>query len=271
MAVAEDTTTEASESVDRGRGLLQVQRVPLSLDPTSNMRTTLKDFFDTSKFSDLVIRTEDQEFKVHKIVVCGQSEYFACLLSGKWKEATGNAVDLKEDDARAVEAMIHFMYGFDYDSSGSSLGRISPMLFNAMVYKVADKYGVPALKHLAQQKFDSAVTACWNMDDFPHVIAEVYTTTVESDKGLRDRVVSVSYNNIQSLFLKEDFIRVLNDTPSFAADVLQLLVEKPSTKRYTCPSCSKQWEANLSNDVTYYCLHCGSRRSDWKNYLEKKD
>ena len=45
MAIVEDTT-EASELVDRGRGLMQVlQREPtLSLDPTSNMRTTLKEY-----------------------------------------------------------------------------------------------------------------------------------------------------------------------------------------------------------------------------------
>lgn len=168
---------------------------------------------------------------------------------------------------RAVEAMLHFMYGFDYDSSGSGLGRASPMLFNALVHKVADKYRVPALKHLARQKFDAAVSTCWNMDDFPHVISEVYTTT---DKGLQNQVVSVSHQNIQSLLVKEDFMRVLNDTPSFAADVLQLLVKekkKPSVRKYECPHCDEQLEANLLNDLWYHCIHCGKKYSDWKSCL----
>lgn len=49
-----------------------------------------------------------------------------------------NAIQLKEDNPQAVEAMIHFMYGFDYDSSGSDHSRVSPMLFNVNVYQVCE-------------------------------------------------------------------------------------------------------------------------------------
>lgn len=53
--------------------------------PIASNTNNISSFFKTSKFSDLIIQTGDQEFKVHKIVVCGQSEYFARLLSGNWK------------------------------------------------------------------------------------------------------------------------------------------------------------------------------------------
>lgn len=53
--------------------------------------------------------------------------------------------------------MIHFMYGFEYDSSGSDHGRVSPMLFNVNVYQIADKYGVPKLKDRAKEKFKKAL------------------------------------------------------------------------------------------------------------------
>lgn len=41
--------------------------------------------FDSSKYSDLIIRCEDREFKVHRIVVCGQSKYFSKICDGDWK------------------------------------------------------------------------------------------------------------------------------------------------------------------------------------------
>lgn len=46
---------------------------------------TFPSYFESSKYSDLVIRCEGQEFKVHKIVVCGQSKYFSVMCDGDWK------------------------------------------------------------------------------------------------------------------------------------------------------------------------------------------
>ena len=65
-------------------------------------------------------------------------------------------IELKEEDSHAIKAMIHFMHGYDYDSSGNSRGRISPMLFNVKVYGVAEKYGIPTLKQLSKEKFNHA-------------------------------------------------------------------------------------------------------------------
>lgn len=39
-------------------------------------------------------------------------------------------IELKEDNFCVVEAMLHFMYRFNYDSSGNNQERVLPMLFN---------------------------------------------------------------------------------------------------------------------------------------------
>lgn len=114
------------------------------------------------------------------------------------QESTNNAIELKEDDPGAVEAMIRFMYQNDYDSSGDSETRISPMHFDVSVYRVADKYGVTALKLLSKEKFDNATSKCWDMDDFPSVVADVYNT-IECDE-LRDTVAHVSHKHV-SIYL----------------------------------------------------------------------
>ncbi|KAK2797610.1 hypothetical protein FQN50_009123 [Emmonsiellopsis sp. PD_5] len=121
-------------------------------------------FFSSSKFTDFVIRTTDEEFKVHK--------WSSVVNPRTFLKVTENSIGLIDDDPRTIEAMIHFMYGSDYDSSGNSRGRISPMLFNARVYGVAEKYGVSRLKQEAKAKFEDAVRTCWDMDDFTPVIME---------------------------------------------------------------------------------------------------
>jgi speckle-type POZ protein len=42
--------------------------------------------------------------------------------------------------------MLHFMYLFDYNASGSDQAPASPIIFNVKVYSIVDKYDVPMLK-----------------------------------------------------------------------------------------------------------------------------
>lgn len=173
------------------------------------------------------------------------------------------------DDPRTIEAMIHFMYGSDYDSSGNSQGRISPMLFNAKVYGVAEKYGVSRLKQEAKAKFEDAVRTCWEMDDFTPTIMEVYTSTISTDRSLRDVLADTTSTHIDSLLQKGPFVLILEECAGFSADVLQVLAQSPPTwNKYKCPSCKKTWEVKLSlENGQYHCLICGYSSSDWDRYV----
>lgn len=165
--------------------------------------------------------------------------------------------------------MIRFMYENEYDSSGHSEERISPMLFNVRVYGVADKYGVRALKDLSKEKFDHATRICWSMDDFPHVITHVYSTS--ECEELRDTIARISHDNIEALLKKDKFWQVLRETSGFAADIVQLMVNTTDLCQYRCPSCQNTWEASLVPGNEYSCLICGSLRSDWNSYLMSQD
>lgn len=121
--------------------------------------------------------------------------------------------------------MLHFMYAFDYDGSGNDHERVSPMVFNAEVYSIADKYGILILKVRAKEKFDKAVNTCWDMDDFAHAITEVYSSTPSMDRGLRDAVTKVAHKHISTLLKEDDFLGVLEEIGGFAADVTQLMAQ----------------------------------------------
>ncbi|KAM5475685.1 hypothetical protein MauCBS54593_001377 [Microsporum audouinii] len=208
---------------------------------------SLTSYFVSSKFSDLVITTVDQQHKVHKLVVCGQSEVFSRMLDRDWKESSENTIELGDDDPRAIEAMISFMYKFDYHQTG---GEASSMLFDAKVFGVAEKYGIAALKICAQNKFKVAIQIGWNTDEFLDVIAEVYNEISCADRTLRKLLATVCYDNIRELFKKDHFKVLLEDIPGFAADVIHLFMSK--LREYACPSCSTRLKG-----PTGTCSACG--------------
>lgn len=183
------------------------------------------------------------------------------------QEVTDNAIRLEEDDPRAVEAMVHFMYGFNYDSSGSDRGRTSPMLFNVNVYQTGDKYDIPKLKEQAKEKFTVALKNCWEMDDFPVAIARVYSTTVASDRGLRDLLVDTCLEHIDRLLENDDFKQVLRETLDFAADLVQYY--RSSIPTYRCPNqyCRHEWSIKCSAKINH-CPLC-SFKQDWSGHVKK--
>ncbi|KIW14288.1 hypothetical protein PV08_07070 [Exophiala spinifera] len=204
-------------------------------------RLRLESFFNSPKFSDFAIKVGDREFKVHKIVICGQSDYFDRLFEGKWKEVLEDSSDLVGDDPAAVEAMVRFMYENEYDSSGYDDTDMSPMVFDVLVYQVADKYGVGALKKLSKGKFDRATSICWEMDDFPRAVAQVYSSP--ECEELRDTIARVSSKHIDKLTMKNNFFRVLQETTGFAADVVRRMVKGANLQGQTqCPNCGEEVE-----------------------------
>ncbi|OAX79122.1 hypothetical protein ACJ72_06561 [Emergomyces africanus] len=161
------------------------------------------------KFTDFTLRAAGEEFKVHKLILCAQSEYF-----------TQN-IAILQHDPQTVEAMILFMYGFGYNSRDRA---ISPMRFDAKLYSAAEFYGVPVLKQLAKANFAARARIAWDADDFLDVITEVYTSTVPTDRGLRNILVETAKKNICSLLLKDNFVSKLEECGSFSADILRLVV-----------------------------------------------
>jgi hypothetical protein len=155
------------------------------------------------------------------------------------------------------------MYSFDY----SNVCGTSSMVYDAQVYQIADKYDIPALKAHSVHKFGIAITTGWSMDDFPLAVSVVYGSTPSGDRGLRDLVVGTSCTNIDKLLQHDSFVKLLKETPDFAADLIPVLCGRPGTtvQRYECPSCRHKFRGEYSGG-SYYCPSCAHHRSDWESY-----
>lgn len=83
------------------------------------------------------------------------------------------------------------------------------------------RYGIKALKALSRRKFSSQMAHHWQSDEFPGAIQDVYDSTVDSDRGLRDVVIS-SFREHPELARRNDVEQVVKETPNLAWELFRL-------------------------------------------------
>ena len=111
--------------------------------------------------------------------------------------------------------MIHCLYHFDYDvqvqhksdyfDGSETDGGV--LTTHAKVYALAEKYLIRGLKAVALRKFKAAAAVCLDVDDFLQATLEVYTSTIEDERGLRDVVVETLFKN--SEWLDQEKVRAV--------------------------------------------------------------
>lgn len=123
--------------------------------------------------------------------------------------------------------MLHYMYTFYYDVPENA----SAMVFEAQIYSAADLYEIKALKYDASHRFRSAIQEGWSTDSFGLAIMEVYQSTPDEDRCLREQVVEISNRHIVQLMGNCYFNDALRILPAFSVDLLSGLSEEVSWQR----------------------------------------
>ncbi|TKA79406.1 hypothetical protein B0A49_03345 [Cryomyces minteri] len=197
-----------------------------------SLRAGLKRFFNSEQFTDVTVRCSDgQELKAHKIVLCCQSPVLAAACNGHFLEASSGVIDLEDDDAEAVRAMVHYLYHSDYKHEDHK-GPAGPLVLHAHVYAIADKYDIPALQTLAEDHFEDNALMAWdtNTAAFAHAISVVYSTRRFEYGRLRDIVVHISKKHLDHLLMKVEFEEVLSTHVKFAVDLVKRFSSPPKKK-----------------------------------------
>lgn len=94
----------------------------------------------------------------------------------------------------------------------------SYLLTHTRVYALAEKYGVPALKNLAKRKFECQMACYYDSPEFADAIDEVYSSTIDSDRGLRD-IVLQAFRSHPQLATTQDVFAVIKRTPNLAFEL----------------------------------------------------
>ena len=147
------------------------------------------------------------------------------------KEGKSGEINIKEDNPDMVDHMLRFLYTSDYrdDANGDR-----PLLVNAEVYGLGDKYNIDALKDLAKGKFSIALGGCLDIVSFREAIEIVYSTTPASDRGLRDCLTHALLLDRQKAHELEDFNSLIRGELAdgdFATDLINAWMEFRETEK----------------------------------------
>ncbi|KAK3074275.1 hypothetical protein LTR53_003436 [Teratosphaeriaceae sp. CCFEE 6253] len=103
-------------------------------------------FFDQDAYSDITVAFGSRERKCHKMILCHKSRYFAdlCGPGSAFAEAQQTRIELREDDGEAVDAMLRWLYTFDYEPTDRAADREAAEIveFHLSVCLAADKYQI---------------------------------------------------------------------------------------------------------------------------------
>jgi hypothetical protein len=106
------------------------------------------------------------------------------------------------------------------------------------MYAMGDKYQFAALVELARSKFVTAIDdENFDLEDLVAAIDIIYSTTPDTDYGLRKHVVYRAQNNIQQLKQMPSFKEVFEDHVSFCWD---LATEFKARKNVWCIGCEQE-------------------------------
>ena len=109
-----------------------------------------------------------------------------------------------------------------YDDEEEEVGEEeSHLLTHTRVYALAEKYDIPSLKDLARSKFEMAMACYYDSSEFADAIEEVYCSTIDSDRGLRD-IVLQAFRAHPALATTQDVYAVIKETPALALELYKI-------------------------------------------------
>lgn len=108
--------------------------------------------------------------------------------------------------------MLRYCYSTDYDTT-------APVLDSAKMYAMGDKYDMQGLKLKAKENFVAHLPV--SAGDFIAAIPVIYTSTPDTDRGLRDNAAAFAVYHWKTLFAMPDFKKAIAENVDFVNDVVE--------------------------------------------------
>lgn len=113
------------------------------------------------------------------------------------------------------------------------------MVTEARMYAVADKYELGELKEEVKKAFAAAVKFWYVFtNEFLVAVEVVYTSTPDTDRGLRDVVQALTWRWKEEIFAEEDVQELLEDMDGFVKGWIRDFCKAASSKVSPASLCS---------------------------------
>ncbi|RCI09648.1 hypothetical protein L249_3985 [Ophiocordyceps polyrhachis-furcata BCC 54312] len=208
----------------------------------------LAELMKSGENSDLTFKCNGHDFKVHKLVVCGQSPVIKAALSPCFEEGRTNTINMNAFDHQTVGRLVRYLYTGDYDDSdGDSMKvdeegddsavansnstpryrepNVESLTIHIKVNSIGDYYGISKLMSLANVKLQNVFPPkgyrgipC-NIESPPWVLSlpNAVKLALESsgDVELLEILSAETANNISALVVTDD-LKQMDDVSDFA-------------------------------------------------------
>ncbi|KAI1370746.1 BTB/POZ domain-containing protein [Hypoxylon crocopeplum] len=179
--------------------------------------------FNNPEHADTKISIGSFELPAHRLVLAVQSPFFKKALNGNFQESKTNSFRFTEGSAQAHWRVFEYMYTGNYSDEPSKVFGVEDddeLAKDVRVYVTADFFLMDELKVYALERFESKLQRLWVSGLFVDYIREVYNSTNESKKKLRDAVTQVAKERLSDLWLKKAFQSLVGEVGDFAVDLL---------------------------------------------------
>ena len=161
--------------------------------------------FLNGRFSDFTVSCQGKEYKCHKSILAQRSTYFDAMLSHDMAESQNNRVELKDLEADTAKDILTFIYTGKVNGMGEKA---------ADLLDVADRYGLPGLKKLAE------VSLCGKLN-ISNVLDMLVFADLHNAPSVRSLALKFAAENIQDVISQEGWRKKMEKYPGIISDILE--------------------------------------------------
>ncbi|CAL1298356.1 unnamed protein product [Larinioides sclopetarius] len=185
------------------------QKITLSLEspdgPLSTFKNDMKTLYNDHLFSDIVLRTDTEEFQAHRSILSARSPVFRSMFSTDMKEKADKCVEISDLSSDTVRRMLLFLYSDFVEELNLKSAK--------ELYFAADKYDIISLKRRC------AVFMQRNL--CPSNVCEVLVLAdMHQDRDLKSAVYDYIQKNDKKVFASDEWKLFMENNSYIAAHVM---------------------------------------------------
>ncbi|XP_071680403.1 BTB/POZ and MATH domain-containing protein 1-like [Lolium perenne] len=125
--------------------------------PSSNLHEHLGDLLKSETGADVTFVVSGESFAAHKAILAGRSPVLMAEFFGDMKETRSPCVEIKNMEATAFKAMLHFIYTDTLPVLADNLSETLVVMAQHLL-AAADRYGLDKLKLICERKLAGGIS-----------------------------------------------------------------------------------------------------------------